>query len=128
MVLRLRYGYVLSFERPDADGRLTEIRDRNGNRIRLEYAPRSITVTDSLDRRTVLRLDAGRLMQVRDPANRRWHFAYDNYSRLMREKCKWGQPLKREVSEKRTKRAYTERQVRGRAARGQQADCADRRP
>ena len=69
----------------DADGRLQERRDRNGNRTRYGYDARGrlIRVTDPVGLSTLLRYRSGYLWQVEDPAGRVSEFERDGRGRLV---------------------------------------------
>jgi len=85
---RDRNGTKVFYSRPDANGiaRMTELRDRNGNRMRFEYNAQGqlIRVIDTLGRPIVYRYNANRrLIEVEDFTGRKIRFEYDRNGDLV---------------------------------------------
>jgi len=76
-----RFGEAKQFA---ADGRLTSITDRNGNRLTMEYAGGVISRAVAASGRalTFVRGADGRIAQVVDPGGRVWSFAYSDRGEL----------------------------------------------
>jgi RHS repeat-associated protein len=85
---RDRNGAKVVYSRPDPQGiaRMTELRDRHGNRMRFEYNAQGqlIRVSDTLGRPINYSYNAdGRLVEVRDFINRSIKFEYDQQGDLV---------------------------------------------
>jgi RHS repeat-associated protein len=66
----------------DTTGRLTSMKDRNGNTITIAYSSTSpnqiTTITDTRGRVTSFSYTAGKITTITDPLSRTYQFAYDN--------------------------------------------------
>ena len=79
---RDRRGTRVSYSKPDVNGiaRMTELQDRNGNRMRFEYNAQGqlVRVIDTLGRPIVYRYNARRrLIEIEDFTGRKVGFTYD---------------------------------------------------
>lgn len=77
ILLRSRFGCTHEFASPLKGGRLQNVKDRNGNILRLDHEDGLVTVTDSFDRQTAISFKDGCVSQVRDPQGRVWNYIYD---------------------------------------------------
>ena len=70
----------------DAEGKLTQIKDRNGNAITLTYNTQKqpVQITDTAGRKINFTYDGqGRIIQLGDPAGRSVYYSYDKDSNLI---------------------------------------------
>ncbi|MFL6603175.1 MAG: DUF6531 domain-containing protein [Steroidobacteraceae bacterium] len=82
-ILRQRYGTRRELAQPEHLGRLTAIRDRNGNSVQFAYTTENISIRDALGRVTALTLSNGLVTGLRDAAGRKWRYTYDRRSCLV---------------------------------------------